>query len=711
MMKYLKLFLIIIIYLSFNACEKGKNAQSIYDEIEVEYPEVKQENVIDNYFGVNVADPYRWLENQNSKATKNWVQAQNKLTFDYLDKIPFRKDIEKRLTDLWDYERYSVPTIRGDKTYFFKNDGLQNQPVLYVQKADSIGEVLNPNKLRSNGTGAIVAHSFSKNGDFLAYAIAEDGSDWRRIKVLNLKTGATLTDEIRWVKFSGISWAENGFYYSRYPEPVDGEELSGTNEFHQVYYHRLGTKQEEDELVFADRVNAKRNFYASTTKDERFLIVQTVESTSGNALYFKDLSKKNSLFEMVYETFEYDFDVIGNTDRQLFVLTNHKAPMNRVVVIDTENPQEENWVELIAESENVLQDAKIIGNRIVGKYLKNAVNQLVVFGNDGEFEQTIELPESYGSIADFDGNESDLYFAFQSFVRPEGIYKYDISRKGISTMYKVPKTRFNANDYTTKQIFYYSKDKTKIPMFITYHKDLREDSNNPTWLYGYGGFNISVTPRFSVEKACFLEQGGIFAVANIRGGGEFGERWHKSGTVLQKQNVFDDFIAAGEYLIEKKLTSSEKLAIEGRSNGGLLVGACITQRPDLFRVALPGVGVLDMLRFHKFTIGWAWTTDYGSSEDSTQFQYLYNYSPLHNVAKANYPATLVTTADHDDRVVPAHSYKFTSALQANQLGNYPILIRIDTNSGHGAGKPVSMKVAEATDKLSFVFYNLNHVVE
>ena len=707
-MKYLKLSLLIIACLSIMACKKS---QKNYDIISVSFPESKQENVVDNYFGVNVSDPYRWLENPNSAATKSWVEVQNEMTFNYLDKIPFRNKVEKRLNDLWNYERYSVPTIKDDKMYFFKNDGLQNQPILYVQEGDKIKEILNPNELRADGTGAISEHSFSKNGEFLAYGMADGGSDWRRIYVQNLTNGETLADEVRWVKFSQISWVNDGFYYSRYPAPEEGEELSGTNEFHQVYYHKLGTEQEEDLLVFADRANAKRNFYTSTTKDERFLILQAVESTSGNALYFQDLSEEDSFFEPVYETFEYDFNVIGNIDNQLFVLTNHNAPMNRIIVIDTENPAEENWTELIAEGENVLQDAKMIDDKIIGKYLKNAVNQLVIFSNEGEFEQEIELPEDYGSISDFDGNKSDLYFAFQSFTQPEGIYQYDISRKEKTKAYKVPKTSFDASEYTTKQIFYYSKDNTKIPMFITHRKDLRLDSNNPTWLYGYGGFNISITPRFSPEKAYFLEKGGIYAVANIRGGGEFGERWHKSGTVLQKQNVFDDFIAAGEHLIEKKFTSSEKLAIEGRSNGGLLVGACMTQRPDLFKVALPGVGVLDMLRFHKFTIGWAWTTDYGSSEDSTQFHYLYNYSPVHNVQKTDYPATMVTTADHDDRVVPAHSYKFTSTLQANQQGSNPILIRIDTKAGHGAGKPTTMKIAEATDKISFVFYNLNHEVE
>lgn len=710
-MKYPKILSLFVVCLSIVACKKSQQHNTNYDKITLKYPETKQENVIDNYFGVNISDPYRWLEDPNSEATKEWVEAQNETTFGYLEKIPFRGKVEKRLNELWNYERYSVPTIKGAKTYFLKNDGLQNQPILYVQEGKKTKEILNPNQLQSDGTGAIGGYSFSKDGTFLAYAMADGGSDWRRIYIKNLETDETMTDEVRWVKFSDISWANNGFYYSRYPAPEQGEELSGTNEFHQVYYHQLGTKQEADKLVFADRTNAKRNFYASTTKDERFLIIQAVESTSGNALYFKDLSLADNFLEPIYETFEYDFKVIGNIDNQLFVLTNHKAPMNRVIVIDAEKPAEENWIELIAEGENVLQDAKMIGDKIVGKYLKNAVNQLIVFSNEGEYEQAIALPEDYGSISDFDGDGSDLYFAFQSFTQPEGIYQYDISRKGKATAYKIPKTTFDASKYTTRQIFYYSKDSTKVPMFVTHRKDLRLDSNNPTWLYGYGGFNISITPRFSPEKAYFLEKGGIYAVANIRGGGEFGERWHKSGTVLQKQNVFDDFIAAGEHLIEKKFTSSEKLAIEGRSNGGLLVGACMTQRPDLFKVALPGVGVLDMLRFHKFTIGWAWTTDYGSSEDSIQFNYLYNYSPLHNVEKTNYPATMVTTADHDDRVVPAHSYKFTSTLQANQQGENPILIRIDTKAGHGAGKPTAMKIAEATDKISFVFYNLNHRVE
>ncbi len=704
----MKPYLLLSISLLFMlSCKK----KEVFESIPIQYPMTEKGNVTDNYFGVTIADPYRWLEDLNSTATQKWVAAQNKVTFDYLDKIPFRQKIAKRLGDLWNYERYSLPIFKGNKTYFFKNNGLENQAVLYVQDGQTTKVVLNPNELRTDGTGAISEYSFSKNGRYLAYGMADGGSDWRRIYVRNLETGESLADEIQWVKFSEISWANDGFYYSRYPEPSQGSELSESNEFHQVYFHQLGTNQSDDLLIFADRLNAKRNFYTKTTEDERFLILQAVESTSGNALYFQDLTVQKLNFTPIYTTFEYDFQVIGNVGDKLLVLTNHDAPMNRIVAIDSKNPNIGNWAELVAESENVLENAKIINGQIVTKYLKNAVSTLKVFDMEGELVHEIALPEEYGTVADFDGKigTSELYVAFQSFTTPEGIYQYDLTKKEKPTAYKVPKIDFQTSKYITRQVFYYSKDRTKIPMFITYRKDLRLDGSNPTWLYGYGGFNISVTPKFSAEKALFLENGGIYAVANIRGGGEFGERWHKDGTILKKQNVFDDFIAAAEYLITKAYTSSEKIAIEGRSNGGLLVGACMTQRPDLFKVALPGVGVLDMLRFQQFTIGWAWTTDYGSSADSSQFHYLRNYSPLHNVSKSTYPATLITTGDHDDRVVPAHSYKFAATLQANQQGNSPILIRIDTKGGHGAGKPTTMQIAEATDKLSFVLYNLNCV--
>lgn len=704
MKKYCLLFCCVLIIFG---CKKDGKYEVDFQSIAVNYPVSAKGTVTDNYFGTEVSDPYRWLENSNRKATKDWVTAQNEVTFNYLNQIPFRKEVKKRLNILWNYARYSLPIVKGEKTYFFKNDGLQNQSVLYVQEGAETKVILDPNELSPDGTGSISMYSFSKDGKYFAYGMAYGGSDWRRVYIQNLETGETLADEVKWVKFSGISWVGNGFYYSRYPAPNEGEELSGTNEFHQVYYHKIGTKQKDDLLTFADRIHAKRNFYSSTTDDERFLILNAVESTSGNALYFQDLTDEEFGFTPIYDTFENDFQVIGNIGEKLFILTNYNAPMNRIIVIDTKNSTKENWTELIAESENVLQEAKIIGDRIVGKYLKNAVNQLKVFSTEGEFQQEIYMPEDYGTVGDFDGDSSQLYFAFESFISPQGIYQFDISKKEKVTAYKTPKVDFKSSDYRTQQIFYYSEDSTKVPMFITYHKDLALDGNNPTWLYGYGGFNISITPRFSPEKAYFLEKGGIYAVANIRGGGEFGERWHKSGTILQKQNVFDDFISAAKYLVTEDYTSSEKIAIEGRSNGGLLVGACMIQRPDLFKVALPGVGVLDMLRFHKFTIGWAWTTDYGSSEDSTQFKYLYGYSPVHNVKKRNYPATMITTGDHDDRVVPAHSYKFAATLQDNQEGESPILIRIDTKAGHGAGKPTSMKITEATDKISFMLYNLN----
>ncbi len=689
-------FLIISLLIIFVSCNKP---------IELKYPDTSKIETNDVFFGTTVKENYRWLEDDNSNATKEWVVAQNDVTQSYLAQIPSREKAKNRLMKLWNYERYSLPKIKNGKTYYFKNDGLQNQPILYEEYDNKTKIVLNPNELVADGTASISAHSFSKNGRYIAYALSKGGSDWKEIYVKDLETEQTFSETIKWVKFSSISWRGNGFYYSRYPEPTDGNALSGSNIFHQVYFHRIGTNQADDKLIFADRINAKRNFYASTTEDENFLIINAVESTSGNALYFQNLENPESSFSAIYERFDYDFNVIGNIGDDLYILTNHKAPMNRIIKINTKNTAMTDWTEVVAESGNVLKNAKVIGDNIVATYLKNAVSQMKVFSIEGAYKTAIELPD-LGTIGDFTDNDNTVYFSFESFVNPKSIYQFDINKINKPTVYKAPKTDFESANYSTKQVFYYSKDSTKIPMFIVYNSELTLNGENPTWLYGYGGFNISITPRFSPEKAYFLEQGGIYAVANIRGGGEFGERWHKDGTVLKKQNVFDDFIAAGEYLINKEYTNSNHLAIEGRSNGGLLVGACMTQRPDLFKVALPGVGVLDMLRFHQFTIGWAWTTDYGSSEDSTQFEYLYNYSPIHNVKQTAYPATMITTGDHDDRVVPAHSFKFAATLQENQEGENPVLIRIDTKAGHGAGKSTDMKIEEATDKVSFVLFNL-----
>lgn len=693
------------------ACKRNSSNQLGSASASIEYPETYKAKTVDNYFGTKVADPYRWLENNHSDSSRQWITSQNRITANYLSKIPYREQINERLTALWNYEQFRLPVIKNKQYYFLKNDGTQNQAILYAQnglRADSLTVVLDPNQFSEDGTSALTTHRFSKDGQYLAFSITEGGSDWRTIHVKDLKNQTLLKDKINWVKFSDIAWAGNGFYYSRYPEPNASGKLSQKNEFHQVYYHEIGTSQAEDKIIFADRTNAQRNFYAKTTSDEQFLALSVSESTSGNALYFKTLRQAGANFIPIYENFDYDFEVIGNVNEQLLVLTNYQAPKYQLLLIDSKNPETDNWQQLIPESGHVLQSAHLIGGKIVARYIKNAMSHLKIFSLEGEFEQNIRLPDDVGTVTGISGtmDRPYLFYAFQSFTRPTTIYQYDVTQQSKSAIFKSPKIDFNSSAYETIQIFYYSYDSTKIPMFITYKKGLKLDKRNPTLLYGYGGFNISIMPRFSVEKAAFLEQGGIFAVANIRGGGEFGERWHKEGTVLKKQNVFDDFLSASEYLIQEGFTASDKLAIEGRSNGGLLVGACMTQRPDLFKVAFPGVGVMDMLRYHKFTIGWAWATDYGTSEDSTQFRYLYDYSPLHNLQPANYPATLVTTADHDDRVVPAHSYKFAATLQENHQGKTPVLIRIDTKAGHGSGKSTKMRIAEATDKLSFLFFNM-----
>lgn len=698
--------------------ENNQNKAKInFEQFAVQYPQTPGDTTVsDDYHGRRVTDPYRWLEDDNSEATKAWVKAQNEVTFGYLDKIPFRDAIENRLKDFWNYERFEAPFLVGDKIYYFKNDGLQNQSVLYRQNSpDAAPEVvLDPNQFSADGTSSLGEFDFSENGKFLAYQISEGGSDWRSIKIKNLETGEILPDELKWVKFSGISWAGDGFFYSRYPEPADGNPLSAKNEFHQVFFHKLGTVQEKDALIFADRVHPQRNMYTKTTKDERFLAMQVVESTSGNALYFRDLSKKNPDFIPVMEKFESDFVVVDNLGEELLVLTNYKAPNWRLLRINTQKPEENNWTDLIPESTDVLESVELIGNKILAKYIHNVSSQLKVFDLDGKLSGEIPL-SGIGTVRAIHGKKTEpaAYFEFESFTQPLTVYHMDVTTLK-TKIWKKPSLDFDSDAYETKQVWYESKDGTKIPMFIIHKKGMKPDGKRPTLLYGYGGFDISILPGFNVDRLSMfpiiLENNGVCAVANIRGGGEFGAEWHKAGTLVQKQNVFNDFIAAAEFLIKNQYTSSEKLAIYGRSNGGLLVGACMTQRPDLFKVALPAVGVLDMLRYHQFTIGWAWATDYGRSDDPAAFDYLMAYSPLHNIKKLQYPATLITTADHDDRVVPAHSFKFVATLQAHQQGSNPALIRIETSAGHGAGKPTSKKTEEGADILAFTLWNMQEPV-
>ena len=698
-----------------NQQQTEENNDVEMEEVTYEYPNVRKDTIIvEEYFGVKVADPYRWLEDANSGATKSWVRKQNDLTFSYLDDIPFRDNILERLTEIWNYERFGTPFKENDKYYFFKNDGLQNHSVLYVQD-DLEAEpkvVLDPNKFSSDGTVGLDMYSFSKDDRYLAYSTSKGGSDWRTIRVKDLENGNTLSDKLEWVKFSGMSWKDNGFFYARYKTPKGGDELSEKNEFHQVYYHKLGTSQADDELVFIDRANPDLLVGAQTTEDERFLILSTRKSTSGNALYFKDLSKNQEDFTPIVERFENDFQVLDNFGDKLIVLTNHNAPNMRVVMIDTKRPAESNWRDLIPEAKEKLDNVDLVGDKIFATYIKDAKSQVKIFSENGRAEGELELP-GIGTVGGFSGKRGDklAFYNFTSFKQPNTIYTYDI-KAGQSEVFKAPKVDFNADDYVTEQVFYESYDGTKVPMFITHKKGIQKNGSNPTLLYGYGGFDISILPEFAAENTVFLENGGIYAVANIRGGGEYGKKWHKAGTKLQKQNVFNDFISAAEFLINQDYTSPDKLAIRGRSNGGLLVGACLTQRPELFKVALPAVGVMDMLRYHTFTIGGAWATDYGTRDDSKeQLKYLLSYSPVHNVKPGiSYPATLVTTGDRDDRVVPAHSYKFASALQDGQAGENPVLIRVTKDAGHRAAN-TEQEIDEWADVMSFMFYNLGMKVK
>ena len=672
------------------------------------YPVTEKVDQVDNYHGTDISDPYRWLENDTSAETEVWVKAENEVTFGYLEKIPFRDKVKERLTEIWDYPKYSVTFQKGGRYFYYKNDGMQNQYVLYVQ--DSLdGEprvLLDPNKLSEDGTVSLTSTKVSHDGKYLAYGIARGGSDWNEFMVLTVNDGQKLDDHLEWVKFSNIAWEGNGFYYSRYDEPK-GSELSGKNEFHKVFYHKLGTPQSADVLVFKNDKYPLRNYYADITDDQSFLLLYEAEGTTGNALFIKDLKKKNAKFETIVDGFDNDYTVIDDYKGKLYVLTNYEAPRYRLIIIDPQKPQKKFWEEILPEKDEVLQGVKIAGNHIVAEYMKDASSKAYVHDMDGKFIDNLSLP-GIGTMSGFNGekDENIAFYGFTSFTFPSTIYKYDIE-KNKSTVYRSPAIDFDADEYETKQIFYASKDSTKVPMFIVHKKGLKMDCRNPTLLYGYGGFNASLTPYFSITRLLLLENDGVLAIPNLRGGGEYGENWHIAGTKENKQNVFDDFIAAAEYLIDNGYTSSEYLAISGASNGGLLIGAVMTQRPELFKVALPAVGVLDMLRYHLFTIGWAWASDYGKSDNKEDFDYLIKYSPLHNIKKGVcYPATLATTADHDDRVVPAHSFKFIATLQECQSCRNPVLIRIETKAGHGAGKPTSKIIEEYSDVYSFLFYNM-----
>ncbi|MDL2296508.1 prolyl oligopeptidase family serine peptidase [Bacteroidales bacterium OttesenSCG-928-B11] len=693
--------LIVIGLLCATGCEQNKP----------NYPETKKTDVTDDYFGETVADPYRWLEYDTAADVKEWVAKENAVTDAYLAQIPFRENLENRFKEIWDYPKYGSPFKKGDRYFFMKNDGLQNQYVLYMQNSlDGEAEVLlDPNTFSEDGTVSLAGLSFSKNGRYMAYMTSTGGSDWRDLYVLDVETKELLPDHIEWIKFSGMAWLDDGFFYSAYDKPGEGtSKLSAKNEYHKVYYHTLGTPQSQDQLMYEDPNNPLRNFGFETDEDEQFIFLTGSEGTSGNSLYIKNAKEANADFIAVSEVFDYDFSPIDVINGQVLIMTNHNAPKYRLVLVDPAKPSEEHWREFVPENENILQSANLIGGKIALSYLRNAQSAVLVYNTDGTFSHEVDLPPM-GSVSGFSGSKHDniAFYTFASYTMPGSIYKYDMATN-TSELYRRAEIDFDTDAYETQQIFFESKDGTKIPMFVTHKKGIVLDGNNPLLLYGYGGFNISLTPRFSISNIPFLENGGIYVDVNLRGGGEFGSDWHKAGTQMQKQNVFDDFIAAAEWLIANQYTNPEKIAILGGSNGGLLVGACMTQRPDLFKVALPQVGVLDMLRYHKFTIGWAWAGDYGTSEDSKEmYEYLKGYSPLHNIKKGvNYPATLVTTADHDDRVVPAHSFKFIATLQENDGGKNPVLIRIETNAGHGSGKPTAKVIEETTDRWAFTMYNL-----
>lgn len=678
------------------------------------YPETKKVDTVANYFGTEVPDPYRWLEDDRSEETEKWVKDQNEVTFGYLESIPYRKELEDRLSALWNYEKIGAPWKEGDYIYFSKNDGLQNQSVIYRKKGeDGSPEVfLDPNKFSQDGTTSLGGLSFSEDGKTLAYSISEGGSDWRKIIVMDAESREIVEDTLIDVKFSGMSWkADEGFFYSSYDKP-EGSELSAKTDQHKLYYHKLGTPQAEDKLIFGGTEAQKHRYVGgSVTEDNRYLLISATNATSGGKLFLMDLTQENPKLVTILDHDKTDSYVIDNVGSKLYIVTNLDAPNKKIVTVDASDPSPENWVDFIPETEHVLSPATA-GGYFFAEYMVDAISQVKQYDYNGKLVREVELP-GIGSASGFGGKkeEKELYFYFTNYVTPGSIYKYEVD-KGVSELYNKPAIDFNPEDYESEQVFYTSKDGTKVPMIITYKKGLERNGKNPTILYGYGGFNISLTPSFSIANAVWMEQGGIYAVPNLRGGGEYGKKWHDAGTKLQKQNVFDDFIAAAEYLIENKYTSSDYLAIRGGSNGGLLVGATMTQRPDLVQVALPAVGVMDMLRYHTFTAGAGWAYDYGTADDNKEmFDYLHGYSPVHNIKEGvAYPATMVTTGDHDDRVVPAHSFKFAAELQEKHAGNAPVLIRIETNAGHGAGTPVSKTIEQYADIFAFTLYNMGFEV-
>ena len=694
-------FTTVLLFMSFNIMAQEEAAFT------GNYPLTKTVTQTDDYFDIKVNDPYRWLENDTAADTKDWVIRENNVTNAYLSKIPFRDLIKKKLANLWDYEKFSAPFKEGAFTYYYKNNGLQNQSVLYRQKDTSAEVFLDPNTFSKDGTTSLAGIEFSKDGSLAAYLISEGGSDWNKMIVINALSKQQIGDTLHDVKFSGIAWKGNdGFYYSSYDKPKEGSQLSGKTEHHKLFYHKMGTAQKEDKLIFGGEETPRRYIGAGVTEDGKYLIITAANATYGNELYIKNIEENSPIIPVV-TGFETEQDVVYEQEGVLYISTNMDAPNRKLVSVNASSPQSINWKNVISETKFPLS-VSACGKKFFAQYLKDAVSQVIQYSLDGKMEKEISLP-GLGTAGGFSGKMEDkeLYYTFTSYIYPPTIFKYNMA-SGNSTLYKKPNVQFNAEEYESKQVFYTSKDGTKVPMIISYKKGIELNGKNPLMLYGYGGFNISLTPSFSVGNLFFMQNGGIYAVPNIRGGGEYGDAWHNAGTKMQKQNVFDDFIAAAEYLIKEKYTSKNYLAISGGSNGGLLIGACMTQRPDLFKVCIPAVGVLDMLRYHKFTAGAGWAYDYGTSEESKEmFQYLLKYSPVQNVKKGTcYPATMVITGDHDDRVVPAHSFKFAASLQAAQNCSKPVLIRIESKAGHGAGKPTALVIDEQADKWAFVFWNM-----
>jgi prolyl oligopeptidase len=694
------MFVLLSMVLAFAACRKGAAKLS--------YPATKKVDQVDEYFGTKVADPYRWLEDDNAEEVKQWVTAENAVTFGYLDTIPFRPKIKERLTEIFNYPRYSSPFRAGEYYFFYKNDGLQNQSVCYIQKGlDGTAEVfLDPNLLSADGTVRASLIGASNDDRYVAVSRGEAGSDWTELRVMEIATKQELPDRVQWVKFSGAAWKGDGFFYSGYDKPAPGEELQAKNEYQKVFYHKLGDPQDKDTLVWEDKEHPLRYVGAGTTEDEKVLFLVVSEGTSGSELYCKDLAKKDAAFSLLVKGFAYDSSPVEVVDGKVLIYTNEDAPNFRVVLIDPKNPAKENWQTVIPEKSEVLSGAGTAGGYLFTNYLKDANSKIFQHKLDGTLIREIELP-ALGSAGGFGGkrDEKTLFYTFTSFTYPPTIYKFDPAT-GASEVFRASEVKFDPAGYETKQVFFASKDGTKVPMFIVHKKGLVLDGKNPTFLTAYGGFNISITPAFSAANIILLENGGVFAEPNLRGGGEYGESWHKAGMLDKKQNVFDDFIAAAEYLVKEKYTSKDRLAIAGGSNGGLLVGAVMTQRPELFGVAFPAVGVMDMLRYHKFTVGWGWAVEYGSSDNEKDFGYLRAYSPLHNFKDGVcYPATMVTTADHDDRVVPAHSFKFAATLQEKQACAKPVVVRIETRSGHGSSN-LTKAIEDLTDQWSFMFFNM-----